>query len=308
MDKYKLLKIKNIRKGAYVFMMITTFGMHAHHSSASEQNSSTSEPIVTQQAQKNIVSVGSSITEIMVKLGLSEQLAAVDATSSGFVDDSVAKLGYHRQLSAEGVIALSPKVLVASDEAGPQTSLALIKQAGVDLHVTNSGNKIEDLIQRIKDIGDFTSHQAQAKDLIDQVRAKSAALQAQQEAKPTDYKAVFLLTMHSRSLNIAGSNTPADALIHLTGMTNPAAEMAIKNYKPVAAESLLGMAPDVILISQRTLKQFGSVDEFLAQNEVLQATPAGKAKRVWVIDGRALIGGLGLSTLDEAMRVSTDLL
>lgn len=299
MKNKKNYNFSALRKGLYLTFMLFILGGHTQRINAEEQQNVT---------KHQIVSVGSSITEIIVELGLEDSLVAVDSTSRNLVSEDMPKLGYHRQLNAEGVIALTPTLLIASDEAGPQTSLDMIQQSGIDVHVTNSGNDVKDLIERIKDIGEFTNHQTQAKSLIEQVNQKNDQLAQQRSEHPSDFKAVFLLTMQSRSLNISGENTPADALIRLIGMKNPALEMNIQNYKPVSAESILAMAPDVILISERTLKQFGTIDDFLAQNPVLQQTPAGQAKRIWLIDGRALIGGLGLSTLDEAMRVSENLL
>ena len=102
---------------------------------------------------------------------------------------------------------------------------------------------------------------------------------------------------------IAGGNTPADTLLTLAGAENPAA--SVRNYQTVSAESLLAMQPDLIVISERNWT--GDADSLLAQQPLLQNTPAGRHKALFPINGKALIGGLGLSTLHEAQRLANHL-
>ncbi|MGL4893997.1 MAG: ABC transporter substrate-binding protein, partial [Shewanella sp.] len=79
-----------------------------------------------------LVSAGAGVTELVLALGAADELVAVDATS--YVPEqlsSVAKLGYHRMLSAEGIMALSPTLVVGSDVMGPETTLNVLKQANI---------------------------------------------------------------------------------------------------------------------------------------------------------------------------------
>ena len=48
----------------------------------------------------------------------------------------------------------------------------------------------------------------------------------------------------------------------------------------------------------------GGADAILKAMPMLAATPAGKAKHIVTIDGHALVGGLGLKSLEEAQRLS----
>ncbi len=111
---------------------------------------------------KKIISAGASITQIINALNAQDQIVAVDLTSKALVDKSVPKVGYHRQLSAENLMSLSPTNVIGSDEMGPQSTLDLLKQSGVNVDVVNSGETVKDLLQRIDQIASLTHHQQRA--------------------------------------------------------------------------------------------------------------------------------------------------
>ena len=254
-------------------------------------------------ASERIISAGAAITEIINAMGAQEQLVAVDVTSKTMVEEDMPVLGYHRQLSAESLIALNPTRLLGSNEMGPKTTLDLIKQAGIEVDVVNSGETVDDLMTRIEQVGDLTKTEQQAQDLKVQVQEKVDSIN-QNLAKHSDKKKVLFLMIHEgRPANVAGRNTTADSVIRLAGAVNPAAD-AVESYKPISLEAMVEMQPDIILLSSRTLSQIGSADELLKKMPLLSATPAGQNKRVVTIDGTALIGGLGLKSLSEAERLN----
>jgi iron complex transport system substrate-binding protein len=95
-------------------------------------------------------------------------------------------------------------------------------------------------------------------------------------------------------------------LIELLGATNPAAE-SVTSYKPLSPEALLGFNPDFILVMQRSLDQLGGMQGLANAVPLLSSTRAYKNNRIIAVDGRVLVGGLSLNTLDEALRIQTHL-
>ncbi|MGF1684793.1 heme/hemin ABC transporter substrate-binding protein [Photobacterium minamisatsumaniensis] len=255
-------------------------------------------------ASERIISAGAAITEIINAMDAQEQLVAVDVTSKSMVDDDMPVLGYHRQLSAESLIALTPTRLLGSNEMGPQTTLDLLKQAGVKVDVLNSGETVEDLMVRIDQVGELTNTSSKAKALKNEVKGKVTAINANLATQDNKKKVLFLMIHEGRPANVAGRNTTADTVIRLAGAINPAAD-AVESYKPISLESMVEMQPDIILLSSRTMSKIGSADELLKQMPLLVATPAGQNKALAMIDGTALIGGLGLKSLSEAERLNT---
>ncbi|EKO3420754.1 ABC transporter substrate-binding protein [Vibrio fluvialis] len=253
-------------------------------------------------AAERIISAGSSVTELILALGAEQQLVGIDVTSVAPPSLALPKVGYHRQLSAEGLLALEPTQLLGSNEMGPETTLNQLKSAGVDVEVINSDSTPQGLLQRIDQIASLTHSEAAAGPLRQQVNDALKALQAHQPNASTRKKVLFLLIHEGRAANVAGSDTVPDAMITLAGGVNPAATQ-LTSYKPLSMEAMVEMQPDVILVSGRSYDKMGGADAILAAMPMLAATPAGQSKQIITVDGHALVGGLGLKSLAEAQRL-----
>jgi len=253
-------------------------------------------------AHQRIVSAGANITEILLALDAQQQLIAVDSTSELPSNLSLPVVGYHRQLSAEGLLALAPDAVIGSEEMGPSSSLNQLQQAGVAIHTLNSGSSIASLIQRIDELASLTGHTQQAEQLQAQLQQKLQQLALRsQSAKPV--KTLFFMSHDGKKLVSAGKNTTADKIINLAGAVN-LAEPHISSYKPLSNEAIISLQPELLLFSQRSINQLGGIDGVLKQFPILAATPAGKNKAIYAIDGHALIGGLGLASIDQALQLS----
>lgn len=254
-------------------------------------------------AQERIISAGSAVTEILIALGAQDKLVAVDVTSEIPNDLALPKIGYHRQLSAEGLLALAPTQLIGSSEMGPESTLQQLKGAGVNVEVVNDESTPHGLLARIDQIATLADAKPQAKALKQQVQSTIAALTHHQSTHKTPKKVLFLLIHEGRAANVAGSDTTPNSIIELAGAVNPAAEQ-VTSYKPLSMEAIIEMQPDVILVSGRSYEKLGGADAILQSIPTLVATPAGINKQIITIDGHALVGGLGLKSLAEAQRLN----
>jgi len=257
-----------------------------------------------QSTPARIISAGNAVTELIYALGAQEQLVAVDVTSHLPQESILPKVGYHRQLSAEGLIALNPSRVVGSDEMGPASTLKLLKQAGVEVDVVNTQASIEGLLKRVDQLAQITNTQQSSDQLKADIKNTVGELESNQPVITKQKKVLFLMIHEGRPANVAGKETSADEIIRLAGAINPAAEQ-LTSYKPLAMESLVAMQPDLILVSARSMKKMGGIDAVLAAIPTLSATPAGKNRAIETIDGAALLGGLGLKSLAEAKRLNT---
>ncbi len=253
-------------------------------------------------ANEGIISAGSSVTELIVALGQEKKLVAIDQTSQISNPGALPSIGYHRRLSAEGVLALNADQLIGSNEMGPATTLNQLRAAGMKVEVVNTEPTAEGLLERIDQIAKLTNATQNAKPLKKQVTDKINQLK-QSHSQITKKKILFLLIHQGRPANVAGANTTPNAIIELAGGINPAA-VTIESYKPISTEAMVEMQPDIILISGRSSQEMGGSDYVLKKMPLLAATPAGKNKQFIVIDGHALVGGLGLKSLSEAFRIN----
>ncbi|MEZ9396480.1 hemin ABC transporter substrate-binding protein [Vibrio splendidus] len=253
--------------------------------------------------QPRIISAGSAVTELVLALGAEEQLVAIDVTSNFPQAENLPKIGYHRNLSAEGLIALEPTTLIGSNEMGPDNAISQLKSAGIDVEIVNTEANVEGLLKRIDQIAKITHTEAHSEQVKAEVNQKIAALKANQVPNNEAKKVLFLLLHEGRPANVAGGETSPNAIIELAGGINPAAK-SLTSYKPLSMESLVEMQPDVILVSGRSYLKMGGADAILKSLPMLAATPAGMNKQIITVKGSALVGGLGLESLSEAKRLN----
>ncbi|NVJ56882.1 MAG: ABC transporter substrate-binding protein [Vibrionaceae bacterium] len=251
-------------------------------------------------AGERIISAGAAVTELLIALEQQDKLVAVDVTSQLPSDLQLPKIGYHRQLSAEGLLALGADQLIGSDEMGPDATLDQLKSAGVSVDIVNTQATAAGLLKRIDEIAELTDAQPQAAKL--KARVENQLQSLSQQPQPNAKKILFLLIHEGRPANVAGRDTTPNAIIELAGGINPAAEK-LTSYKPLSTEAMVEMQPDIILVSGRSYDKLGGADEILKRMPMLAATPAGQNKQFITIDGHALVGGLGLQSLVEAQRI-----
>ncbi|WP_257255541.1 hemin ABC transporter substrate-binding protein [Endozoicomonas sp. SESOKO3] len=251
--------------------------------------------------EKRIISAGSGITEIIYALGAGDQLVAVDLTSNYPPQvNKLPKLGYHKQLSAEGILALQPDMLIGTDDMGPETTLTQLEMAGLEVESYATKHSAESIHQRIRSLATLLDKEKEGKALWRSIDSdlKAAKEIADGKDKP---RVLFLLAMEGRNPSVSGAGTEANALIKLAGGFNPA-EAQFNSYKPLSNESLLTLAPDVIIYSDRG-RGF-TMEQLLDSQPVLKQTPAGKNARVIPVDGRLLLGGLGPRTGETALSLA----
>ncbi|MFQ2372337.1 hemin ABC transporter substrate-binding protein [Aeromonas caviae] len=250
-------------------------------------------------AGERIVSIGPATTELILALGGEQSLVATDVSSPE--PRGVPKVGYHRALAAEGILSLSPTLVVGSDEMGPNSTLDQLRRANVKVEVIATAPTLANLNERIDTLAHLLGDQAAGSKLKEEIAAQSDTLAAQaKQNKPL--KVAFLLLHKGQPTSIAGGNTTASALVTLAGGVNPVA--GLRDYKPVSTESLIELQPDLVLVSGRDWQQYQDPDAVLSQVPALSATPAGKNKAIHAIDGHALQGGLSLRSLQQANQIA----
>ncbi|MCK8044528.1 ABC transporter substrate-binding protein [Shewanella sp. 1CM18E] len=259
-------------------------------------------------ANARVVSAGAGVTELVLALDAGNELVAVDSTSQlpqGF--DKVEKLGYHRMLSAEGILALSPNLVLGTDAMGPKATLDVLSGAKVNVIQLPDAHTQPQLLSNINEMGKLLNREEQANTLQEQVKQSFVQIEQKQQqiAKQGDApKVLFLLLQADRPARVGGDDTAADIIIKLAGGKNIA---GFSGYKSVSQEGILSLQPDVILISNRSDKAIENpVADVLKQMPILEHTPAGKNKQIQSLQPQALLGGLGLSAIEAADKLASD--
>lgn len=251
-------------------------------------------------SEMRIISAGSTLTELIIALGAESALVAVDSSSEVSDEGRVSRLGYHRQLSPEGILSLTPDLLIGSSETGPPQAIELLRAAGVSTLLMPQALDIASLKQNLLLLADRLQRTEEAEKVLLEITRHESLLN---QPVNTPKRVIFLLMTDERSMQMGGRNTLADSLIRTAGGLNPAASQ-IEGYRPVTLESVIQMQPDIILVAERQLHSEQNIERLLQRYPMLRNTPAARNGQLQIIDSSSLLGGFGLKTLAEALRLN----
>lgn len=257
-------------------------------------------PAALADAPQRVVTIGGALTEIVYALDAGDLLVGSDTTS--YYPQAAAtlpKVGYQRTLSAEGVLSLSPDLVIHSEEAGPPKVLKQLEAAGVMLLRVRAGRSIDDIEANIMAIGAALDRQATADRVVDTLTASAAKLEKATTDLKNRKRVMFILQHTGGAPMVAGRDTAADSVIVLAGAEN--AVTGYTGYKPLSPEAAVAIAPDIILVTTQGLEQSGGADGLL-QMPGVSLTPAAKNKRIVSMDALYLLG-FGPRTADAALEL-----
>jgi len=235
-----------------------------------------------------LVTVSGAITEVVYALGAEGQLVGTDTTSQfPAAARATPKVGYMRQLSAEGLLSLKPDAIIATNESGPSVVLDQIRTAGVKVEIIEADHSWGEVQRKVQAVGRAAAKEAQARQLQARLDAEWAqVLQRVGGAKGRKPKVLFVLS-HSASPQVSGEKTAAHAVIGFAGGVN--ALGGFNGYRPMTAEAMASAAPDIILTSTQSIEAHGGVDKFWERPE-LALTSAYKRRALITQDALLLLG------------------
>ena len=244
-------------------------------------------PVHAQQPPR-IVSVGSSITEIIYDLGAEKLLVGVDTTS--LYPEAARKLpqvGYMRALSAEGVLSLKPTLIIATTAAGPAGALDQLKATGIEIMILPDKYDYDSVVTKIAAIGKVTGKISEADSMIARGREAMKSLANRLATAKSHPRVLFLLSMSGGAPQAAGRDTAAAGIIKLAGGIN--AVDGYSGYRPLTPESVIASNADYVLVTRQTVQAMGGKQAILDQPS-LNRTPAGKAGKIIEFDTLLLLG------------------
>ena len=161
-------------------------------------------------------------------------------------------IGYVRNLSSEGLLSLSPTLILGEGDVGPPNIIEQVKNTSVDFRKVSCvgeilgassehiKNKISKLNTSVKILNDLSSNP----DL-------------------KNLKIMLVLMMRGSSPIVAGSGTSGAGFIKMIGARNALSKL--EGWKPVSLENIRVSNPDYIIITSRGFKPFGTSQKFLTQ-------------------------------------------
>ena len=243
----------------------------------------------TAVAAQRIITIGGDVTRIVCALNAQQDLVARDSTSLHPI--SVQKLpdvGYMRQLNAEGILALRPTLVLASELAKPTLALQQVAQNGVKVVDISGESSLSAIDDKIRTIASALHREPAGEALREKMRQQLNSV----PATPLPVRVLFILAHQGMSAMAAGQGTAADAAIRAAGLTN--AMGSLQRYQPLSQEGVIASAPQLIVMTADGVRTLGGKDK-LWQLPGMAFTPAGKQRQLLVVDDMALLG-FGIDT------------
>ena len=227
-----------------------------------------------------IVTLSGDLTEIIFELGFGDSVVAVDLTTV-YPDaaTSLPIIGIGRFLSAEGVLAQQPTLVIGDTQTDPLTAIEQIRAAGVPVVILDIPTTFEGLYDKMRRMGDLLDVPDAAKRLTDRVKGEvDAVLAIAADADPT--RMAYVYTRGPDVVLLFGDGMVTNPLIEGAAGIDVGAESGIEGTIPVTAEALVAAAPEVIIVPEEGYGILGGLDAFLALPGVAQ-TPAGQSGAVY---------------------------
>ena len=110
-----------------------------------------------------IVCVSKQLNEMIFALGKGHDIVAVDLSST-YPDSAklLPTVGYHRMLSAEGIISMKPDIIMHDNDIGPANVIPQLEKEGLNLKVFHGGRTIDSAKILLKQLGNFFGVEAKA--------------------------------------------------------------------------------------------------------------------------------------------------
>jgi iron complex transport system substrate-binding protein len=240
------------------------------------------------QGASRVLCLGGSLTETVFALGAASRLIGRDTTSTFPPEaEALPDVGYLRALSAEGVLAMAPDLILAEDDAGPVEVVEVLKKSGIRWVTVGDNHTPDAVVSKIMTVGaelglDTSGLAAKAQAELDAARTKAASI-----ADADRKRVLFVLSAQGGRIMAGGQTTSAEGIITLAGGTNAA--QGFDGFKPMSDEAVLTANPDVVLMMDREGDHASSDDDLFAL-PALALSPAAANRAVIRMDGLYLLG------------------
>lgn len=237
-----------------------------------------------------IITLSSSITETVYSLGLGKSVVATDVTSvSPKAAAELPRVSKNRSVSAEGILAFKPTIVLAMEGEVPTVVVQQIRKSGVKFVILKQDYSLKGTFKFIQDIADALGQTATGKTVVERTRIsldRVLEVVVKDRKSGLEPKILFIYARGTGTMSVAGKGSSLDAMIELAGGRNAIQEFS--DFKPYTTESLVDANPDVILMFDFGISSIGGKEAMLKLPGV-RITEAGKHQRILVMNPSLLV-------------------
>ncbi|MES2777540.1 MAG: ABC transporter substrate-binding protein [Bacteroidota bacterium] len=232
---------------------------------------------------QRIVCLSKHLTEFVFALGKGHNIVAVDLSST-YPDSAklLKTVGYHRALSPESIIAMTPDLVIHSNDIGPENVLPQITSAGLNIKAFGGANTFDSAKILLHTLGTFLGEEKRADSILQKMDADLAKAKAALRAKQLKDTPTVMIIHFGRANNIyfvmSGRGGVGDKMIALAG--GKTVKYDAKGARQISAEAVAVSNPDIIIATDYGYDQMGSMEKFVTGVPGVALTNAGKNKRI----------------------------
>lgn len=238
---------------------------------------------------ERIVCLSKQYNEIIYALGAEKDLVAVDLSSTyPPAIKTLPTVGYHRALSAEGIVSVKPTLVLHDGNVGPEQVMRQLAELHVPTKVfAAKGNDLPSTKALITEMGQYFHKEARAAELNQRLEADMA--RALERAKRYREKPRVVIIHFGRAMNVYLTMTQASTagkMIEWAG-----GELAVKGGQgmlQLSPEVIAQADPDVLLLTDFGYDRLGSKEQ-VATLPGVGATRAVKNGRVYRVEEHDLV-------------------
>lgn len=231
---------------------------------------------------QRVVSLAPSNTEILFAVGAGAQVVGRDEASDYPAEvSSLPAVGGWSGFSQEAIVALQPDLVLAAEITPPEL-VAELEGLGLTVYLLPNPHTLEEMYAGLATVAQLTGHEAEAQVLIEQLKARVAAVDAriaQVETRPRVY--YELDATEPAKPWTAGPGSFIDLLITRAGGINVAGDLS-GEWVQIGLEELLVRDPDLILLGDAP---YGETPEKVAARPGWDALRAVQNGRIFPFDG-----------------------
>ena len=237
------------------------------------------------QAPERVVCVSKQINEFMYAIGAQDVLVGRDLTSVYPPEiRRLTSVGYHRALSAEGILSLHPTLFLTDGNFGPAAVADQLREVGVPILTLSPGGTPDSAEALLAELGRRFHREAAADSVLAAWRRDLAAALADTvrwagRAKPR------VLIMHfgqiANNYLALKKGSVGDQMLRWAGAEN--AVDSVGGMMRLTPELIARAAPDIILATDVGFDRVGSAQAFARLPGVAE-TPAARSGRIYRIE------------------------
>jgi len=246
-------------------------------------------------AGDRVVVISPIYNEIIWALGAQDKVVGVDLSSTYPPEiKNVTTVGYHRALSAEGILSLHPTAILTDGNIGPPQVVDQIKQLNIPTKTFDAKNdSIDGTKALIREIGAYFQKQERAEELCRTLDSQYAAsMEKVKQFSDHPRVAVIHFGRASNVYMVVGKRGQGDAAGAGQMVEWAGGEMALNadGMQRMASPEVIAQAnPDVILVTDFGFDRLGgSIDQIKALPGV-DTSNAAKTGRIYRVEENVLM-------------------